>query len=217
MMTAPRIEGLYAVTPETGDTEDLARKVEAAIKGGARCVQYRNKGAADALRLRQLQRLAPICRRAGALLIVNDSVELARDVEADGVHLGRDDGDVATARRVLGSRACIGVSCYDELQRAREAAANGADYVAFGSFFPSATKPGAVRADLDLLRRARQALDLPIVAIGGIDAGNAGRLIEAGADAVAVVSALFDAADVEAAARRFAELFPRIPQMAMQR
>ena len=217
MTTAPRIEGLYAVTPETADIEDLARKVDAAIGGGARTVQYRNKNAPDALRLRQLQRLAPICRRSGALLIVNDSVELAREVQADGVHLGKDDGDVATARRVLGARACIGVSCYNELQRARDAAANGADYVAFGSFFPSATKPGAVRADLDLLRRARQALDLPIVAIGGIDAGNAGHLVEAGADAVAVVSALFDAADVGAAARRLAELFPRIPRLATQR
>jgi thiamine-phosphate pyrophosphorylase len=214
---ARAIEGLYAVTPETADTELLARMVEAAARGGAVLVQYRNKSGTDAARMEQLRRLAPVCRRHGARLIVNDSVELAREARADGVHLGRDDGDIATARRLLGPQAMIGVSCYDELPRAREAAAAGADYVAFGSFFPSSTKPGAVRASLDLLRQARRELDVPIVAIGGIDASNAALLIDAGADALAVVSALFDAADIEAGARRIARLFPATRKAAAQR
>jgi thiamine-phosphate pyrophosphorylase len=201
------ISGLYAVTPGREDTDALARDVQAALRGGARAVQYRNKGADPVLRVLQASRLAAICRRAGALLIVNDSVDLARESGADGVHLGRDDGDVASARRALGPGKCIGVSCYDDLRRARQAAQEGADYVAFGSFFPSTTKPGAVRAPLRLLRDASAGLDVPVVAIGGIEAANAGTLIEAGADAIAVISALFDAPDVERAARRLSSLF----------
>jgi thiamine-phosphate pyrophosphorylase len=123
------------------------------------------------------------------------------------VHLGRDDGTVADARARLGHGKLIGVSCYDDLGRARDAVSAGADYLAFGSFFPSATKPGTVRATPDVLRAARTAWALPIVAIGGIDARNAAALIEAGADAVAVVSAVFDAPDVRAAARGIAGLF----------
>ena len=211
------IEGLYAVTPEEPDTAALARRVEAAVRGGASLVQYRNKGGGDALRSEQARRIAPICRRYGARLIVNDSVALAREAQADGVHLGRDDGAVADARRLLGPSALIGVSCYDDLQRARDAARMGADYVAFGSFFASSTKPGAVRAGFDLLRQARRELDLPIVAIGGIDATNAASLVEAGADALAVVSALFDAADVEAEARRLVRIFPETRKTATQR
>jgi thiamine-phosphate pyrophosphorylase len=211
------VEGLYAVTPETADTDGLVRKVEAALRGGARLVQYRSKTASLPARAEQLRQLAPVCRRYGARLIVNDSAELAREVRADGVHLGKDDGDVGTARRLLGAGVLIGVSCYDRLERARDAARAGADYVAFGSFFASSTKPGAVRASVELLRQARDELDVPIVAIGGIDAANAACLIEAGADALAVVSALFDAADVEAAARQFTRLFPEARQRAAQR
>jgi thiamine-phosphate pyrophosphorylase len=214
---AHAIEGLYAVTPDMADTDMLAHKVESAVRGGAAAVQYRNKSGTDAGRLEQLRRLAPVCRRHGAMLIVNDSVALARDAAADGVHLGRDDGDVGAARRMLGPAAVIGVSCYDDLQRARDARAAGADYVAFGSFFPSPTKPGAVRASLGLLRQARRELDLPIVAIGGIGVQNAAGLIDAGADALAVVSALFDAADVESQARRISRLFPALRTLAAQR
>lgn len=201
------ISGLYAVTPDRSDTDALARDVEAALRGGARAIQYRNKAAGPELQARQASRLAGICRRMGARLIVNDNVELARDSGADGVHLGRDDGDVASARRILGNGRWIGVSCYDDMRRASNAVREGADYVAFGSFFPSSTKPGAVRAPLGLLRTARAGLAVPVVAIGGIDAGNAGALIEAGADAVAVISAVFDARDVEAAARQLSALF----------
>lgn len=205
---AAKVNGLYAVTPELTDTDLLSRKVEAAVRGGARFVQYRSKMASRSLRIGQLERLIPICRRGGAGLIVNDDAEMANEVGADGVHLGVDDAAVAAARRILGAGKWIGISCYNELQLARDAAEAGADYVAFGSFFPSTTKPGAARATLELLSQARQEIALPIVAIGGIDAGNAGPLIRAGADAVAVVSALFDAADVEAEARRLCALFP---------
>ena len=204
---AAKVSGLYAVTPEMTDADLLSRKVEAAVRGGARIVQFRNKAGSRSLRLRQLERLVPICRRGGADLIVNDDAALAAEAGADGVHLGRDDGPVSAARRILGPHRWIGVSCYNDLQGARDAMESGADYVAFGSFFPSSTKPGAVNATLGLLREARKEIALPIVAIGGINAGNAGRLIQAGADAVAVVSALFDAADIEAEARLLSGLF----------
>lgn len=204
---AAKVSGLYAVTPELADSDLLSRKVEAAIRGGARIVQYRNKAASQPLRLRQIERLVPICRLGGARLIVNDSAETAREVGADGVHLGKNDGAVCAARQILGPGKWIGVSCYNDLQRARHAVEAGADYVAFGSFFPSSTKPGAVHATLELLRQARKEIVLPIVAIGGINVGNAGLLIRAGADAVAVISALFDVADIEGEARRLCALF----------
>jgi len=200
------ISGLYAVTPGLADPELLAGKVDAALRGGARVVQYRNKDAGEQLRQEQAVRIARLCRDAGACFIVNDNIELARKVAADGVHLGKDDEGVGAARALLGPGKLIGVSCYNELWRARDAVAQGADYIAFGSFFPSPTKPGAVTAARDLLRAAKE-FSVPIVAIGGITPDNAAGLIEAGADAVAVLSAVFDAPDVERAARRIAGLF----------
>jgi thiamine-phosphate pyrophosphorylase len=185
----------------------LIGKVDAALRGGASVIQYRSKSIADSLRRSQADEIANLCRRRNALFIVNDSVGLAREVNADGVHLGRDDGGVLAARKMLGSGKLIGVSCYNEIARAREAVSQGADYVAFGSFFSSSTKPQALRAGTELLRVAASEIALPLVAIGGITEDNAGGLIAAGADAVAVVSALFDAVDVEAQARRFARLF----------
>lgn len=202
-----RVNGLYAVTPESADSIALIGKVDAALRGGAHVVQYRSKSAEGSLRHAQATHIARLCRSHNALFIVNDSVELARAVGADGVHLGKDDGDVVAARAVLGHGKLIGVSCYDDIVRARAAQLQGADYVAFGSFFPSATKPMARRADLDLLRIAASEISLPVVAIGGISEDNAAALIAAGADAIAVVSTLFDAPDVEAQARRFARLF----------
>ena len=202
-----RVNGLYAVTPESGDSVALIGKVDAALRGGAHVVQYRSKSADASLRHAQAAQIARLCRSHSALFIVNDSVELARAVDADGVHLGEDDGDVAAARFVLGHGKLIGVSCYDDIVRARTAQLQCADYVAFGSFFPSATKPMARRAAVDLLRVAASEILLPVVAIGGINEDNAAGLIAAGADAIAVVSTLFDAPDVEAQARRFARLF----------
>ncbi len=201
------LAGLYAVTPDLADTASLLASTRAALAGGARLVQFRNKSAAAGLRREQAVRLLELCRNHGAALIVNDHVELACEIDADGVHVGADDVAVAAARARLGSAKIIGASCYNDLQIARAAAAQSADYVAFGSFFASAVKPGAVRAPLSILAAARQQLGLPVVAIGGITLDNAGDLIRAGADSVAVISALFDAPDVEIAARSFCRLF----------
>ncbi len=205
----PAIRGLYAITPDEADTEVLLHKVRLALQGGARILQYRNKSADSALRLAQAQALRALTRGYGALLIVNDDPQLARTVDADGVHLGRGDLPLARARELLGTAKIIGVSCYNQLPLARAARAGGADYVAFGAFFSSSVKPEAVAADLGLLRAARAEMDAPIVAIGGITAQNGAVLVNAGADAVAVISALFDAPDIPAATRDFAKLFNR--------
>jgi thiamine-phosphate pyrophosphorylase len=202
-----RIKGLYAITPDEADTAELLRKVRSSLSGGARTVQYRNKVAGAALRLEQALALRELTREFDALLIVNDDVALAQQAEADGVHLGGEDGSVAEARALLGGGKLIGVSCYNRLALAREAAQRGADYVAFGSFFASTVKPQAVAATTELLRQARRELALPIVAIGGITAQNGAQLLEAGANALAVISAVFSAPDVEGAAREFSNLF----------
>jgi thiamine-phosphate pyrophosphorylase len=195
-----RLRGLYAITPP-----DLSR-VEEALASGALCaLQYRAKDAPAASRRRSAQRLLERCRAHGVPFIVNDDVELALAVQADGVHLGRDDGDVAAARARLPGRL-LGVSCYDRLELAERAVAAGADYVAFGSVFASPTKPGAVRAPLALFARAR-VLGVPLVAIGGITLQNAPQVIAAGADCLAVISDLFGAPDVGARARHYGRLF----------
>jgi thiamine-phosphate pyrophosphorylase len=201
------ISGLYALTPDTSDTKELAARVDAAIAGGANAVQYRNKSASPALKLEQAQALRRICRDHATLFIVNDDVDLALAVQAEGVHLGKDDASVAAARSRLGRSAVVGVSCYDDLKRAEAAVGAGADYIAFGSFFSSAIKPAAARAHTSLLTAAKSRWTLPVVAIGGITAANAASLIDAGADAVAVISAVFEARDVESAAKAIARLF----------
>jgi thiamine-phosphate pyrophosphorylase len=201
------ISGLYAVTPDVADTTRLVAMAQAALAGGAQLLQYRNKPAAPALRLAQARALLALCRKFRVPLIVNDNPDLALAVDADGVHLGADDGSLAAARAQLGPARLLGASCYDRLELALEAERLGADYVAFGSFYPSRVKPGAVRAPRALLREARRRLSIPVVAIGGITHENAPQLIAAGAHCVAVLSALFDADDVELAARRFNALF----------
>lgn len=203
--------GLYAITPDGLPTPDLVRRVGAALAGGARTVQYRNKSADPSTALEQARALLALTRATGAAFIVNDSVELALAVDADGVHLGATDGDLRAARAAIGGARLLGASCYDRLDTAREALAAGADHVAFGAAYVSSTKPGALRASLDLYRSARAALDCPIVAIGGITAANAAPLVEAGVDALAVITALFESAEpaaIEAAARSIARLYP---------
>lgn len=202
-----RLKGLYAITP---DTEDCARLLSLAQAAAPHIdiLQYRNKSPNAALRLEQARALAELCRRHGVVFIVNDDVELAASVGADGVHLGRDDAALSAARRRLGAGALIGASCYDSLERARRAVAAGASYVAFGAVFPSGTKPDATRAGLRLFAEAR-GLGAPLVAIGGIDAGNAGQVLAAGADAIAVISGVFGAADPAGAALELAEMCRR--------
>jgi thiamine-phosphate pyrophosphorylase len=204
-----RVRRLYAVTPEESETGVLGRKVREALLGGARMVQYRNKTGTSALRREQCLTVLALCRAAGAPLIVNDDLDLALAVGADGVHLGRDDVPIGIARAKLGDSMLLGTSCYDRLELALAARDAGADYVAFGSAFPSTTKPDAPRASFALYREAKSRLECPIVAIGGITLENAQTLIAAGVDAVAVITALFEAPDIAAAARGFDRLFDK--------
>jgi thiamine-phosphate pyrophosphorylase len=204
--------GLYALTPETADTERLLMQVEAALLGGAAAVQYRDKSGDVARRHEQASELVALCRRYRVPLIVNDDLRLADLADADGVHLGRDDGSVREARIILGKHKLIGASCYQSLELAQTAQAAGADYVAFGSFFASPTKPAAPRASLDLLREAAPLIHVPLVAIGGITLANAPQLLDAGADSLAMLSALFDAADIRTAAHDLNQLFEAEPE-----
>jgi thiamine-phosphate pyrophosphorylase len=201
------IAGLYAITPDIADTDQLLLRVRAALGGGVRVLQYRNKSATPALRHTQARALQQLCVEFGVPLIINDHLDLALAVDAAGLHLGGDDGDIAAARARLGPDKLLGASCYDRMDLARDAAAAGADHIAFGSFFASSIKPDAVRPPLELISRAKKEIRLPVVAIGGITPHNAPQLITAGVDAVAVISAVFTAPDVAAAARTFQNLF----------
>ena len=209
------LRGLYAITPDEADSSRLEERVRALLAAAAAscaALQYRNKTASPALRREQARRLALLARANGVPFIVNDDIELAEAVDADGLHLGRDDGEIGVARRALPGKL-LGVSCYDSIGAARTAVAAGADYVAFGSVFPSGTKPGAVRAPLSLFREA-SGLGIPLVAIGGITLENAASVLRAGADSLAVISALFDAPDIGARAREFSRLFSDEPRAA---
>lgn len=201
------IRGLYAVTPDEADTGVLLDKAACALRGGAAVLQYRNKTADAALKRQQAAALAALCRAQQAIFIINDDVALALAVDADGVHLGGEDGDLAEARQHIGPNKLLGASCYNRMELAIAAKAAGADHVAFGAAFVSPTKPGAVNAPLGLYRRAAAEIGLPVVAIGGITLDNAGILIGVGVDAVAVITDLFGATDVEQRAAAFASLF----------
>jgi thiamine-phosphate pyrophosphorylase len=217
-MSTHTLSGLYAITDARLQRPDqLTERVRQAIDGGARLVQYRDKSADTAFRLAQANALADLCRKRGVALIINDDVELAAECGARGVHLGQYDADPQTARRLLGDSAIIGVSCYKHLPLALQAANQGADYIAFGRFFASRTKPKAVQASLNLIRVARQQLALPVAAIGGITPHNAAPLLDAGAAMLAVVHGVFGAADVRQAAAAYAALFQQQPGEHLQR
>lgn len=201
------IRGLYAITPDTDNSEQLIEQVSAALDGGARILQYRNKGSDAVRRLWQANILKSLAQSRGALFIVNDDVALAEAIRADGVHLGRDDDAIAAARARLGDGAIIGASCYNSLDLARSAVAAGASYVAFGAVFASGTKPGAVHAPLSLFADAA-GLGVSRVAIGGITADNAGQVVAAGADAIAVIGGLFDGDGIAERAATLAALYP---------
>ena len=203
------LTGLYAITPDLGDSAELLRKVEAALEGGARALQYRNKVANPALRLEQARGLAQLCRAYHVPLIINDHLDLALEVDAEGLHIGAEDGSIAEARRQLGPDRILGVTCYRKIENALEAARLNASYVAFGGFFPSSVKGGSGGAPMSILAEAKRRTGLPVVAIGGITVENTPQLIAAGADSVAVITAVFGAADVRAAARQFNAIFSR--------
>lgn len=209
-MATSRIKGLYAITPDHEDTATLQALVEAALVGGASLIQYRNKTASSQLRKAQALNLLNLCRSYQVPLIINDHFDLCMEIDADGLHVGSDDytaGELARLKGALGDRKILGVSCYNRLLLAQQAAAQGADYVAFGSCFDSGIKPAAVRAPLGLFSQAQETLDIPAVAIGGITLANAPQAIGAGADAIAVINALFSANDITGTARQFSKQF----------
>lgn len=210
-MNPCRLAGLYAITPGGLGTADLMVRVEGALRGGTRILQYRDK-TNDAAQQKEIAgNLRSLCRRFGALLIINDNLPLALAVDADGVHLGGDDGDLASARLALGPNRILGASCYADFERARTAVKHGADYVAFGAMFASPTKPHAARADLSLLGRCRDELQTPACAIGGITRNNAAPVVVAGADMLAVITDLFEAPNVEERARAYQPFFQGEP------
>ncbi|MGQ0442107.1 MAG: thiamine phosphate synthase [Methylophilaceae bacterium] len=185
------ISGLYAITPDEADTQILCAIVEAALLGHASLVQYRNKTADQNLRLQQATALLALCRSYGVPLIINDHLDLCAQIDADGLHLGATDCDLGATRRLLGADKIIGASCYNRLDLALNATAQGASYVAFGACFLSASKPNAVSAPLDLFTQAKKQITTPLVGIGGITLNNASQVIDAGADAIAVIDGLF--------------------------
>ncbi len=203
------LQGLYVITDaKLMPEEDFFQMAEEALKGGARIVQFRDKRIPDQEMVKKSGKLRQLCERYGALYIVNDHVELAAESGAHGVHVGEDDIDLSSARKII-KGGIIGVSCYNKIEAAEEAVARGADYVAFGSFFPSPTKPEARRAGRELLLRARDVLDVPICAIGGINAANAQEVIDAGADMTAVISDIWTAPDICERASEYVRLFGR--------
>ncbi len=189
---AHKIRGLYAVTPDEENTDVLLANVEAALRGGVNVLQYRNKRADHKLQTQQARAILSLCRQYQVPFIINDSIKLCLTLDADGVHLGGDDGNLIEARARLGANKILGASCYNRLELALAAEQAGADYAAFGACFVSATKPGAPVAPLQLFAQAKQAVGIPLVAIGGITLENAPQAIAAGADAIAVVGALFN-------------------------
>jgi thiamine-phosphate pyrophosphorylase len=201
------IRGLYAVTPDTLNTELLCQKVTAALQGGASLVQYRNKAADAGLRLQQATALLALCRSFNVPLIINDHLDLCATIDADGLHLGVTDCDLGAARRLLGEHKILGASCYNRLDLAIQAEAAGASYAAFGACYSSGTKPEAVNASLSLFAEAKQKINIPLVAIGGIALENAPQVIASGASAIAVVGALFEADDITSASQQLSRLF----------
>jgi thiamine-phosphate pyrophosphorylase len=208
-MSAPSLpRGLYAITDsQLIPSGELTQRVSLAIAGGAVMIQYRDKRPVTAAGIDEVISLTLLCRQHGVPLIINDDVELAAEVGAAGVHLGRDDASLQAARARLGTDAIIGVSCYNDLQRARQAVTAGADYVAFGRFYTSHSKPEAVPADPGLLTQATTELAIPVVAIGGITPANGRALVAAGASLLAAIHGVFGQPDIKAAAQRYAALF----------
>ena len=204
----PNLRGLYAITDSSLLSHNkLKDAVEQAILGGAQVIQYRDKQSAPQNRKQQALDLVTLCNAHQIQCIINDDIELAKAVNAHGIHIGKDDVTIKEARNLLGNDALIGVSCYNSLELAQAAEVGGADYVAFGSFYPSITKPQATSADIMLLQEAKNQIKIPVAAIGGITPENAATIIDAGADMLAVINAVFGQPNIRQASRKFADLF----------
>ena len=201
------IKGLYAITPDSADLNTLIQKTQLAIEGGAFMVQYRSKIHDRDVKMQQCAAILRLCREYDVPCIVNDDVEMCRILKADGVHLGENDDNIAEVRRILGEDSIIGSSCYDQLNRAKQAQKEGASYVAFGAVFPTPTKPHAPRATLELLREAKSEIQIPIVAIGGITMNNAHDVIETGIDAIAVITNLYESNSIKETAETLSQMF----------
>ena len=204
-----KLHGLYAVTPDGLTGPCLLTDVEAVLSGGCRILQFRDKTSAMPERVARARALRQLTRRFGARLLINDDIALCTLIDADGVHLGEEDGNLRMARAILGPERILGASCYADFAAAETAVAAGVDYVAFGAVYPSPTKPEAALAGLDLFSRARQTMSTPCCAIGGITLANAPALIAAGADLLAVISDLFSAPDIAARAAAYQRLFEK--------
>lgn len=202
-----KLRGLYAITPECADGKRLLADIEAALSGGCRIIQYRDKQSAMPEQVARARALRELTRRFGARLLINDDIALAHLIDADGVHLGKDDGSLAFARAILGPDKILGASCYADFAAAQAAEKAGVDYVAFGAVYSSPTKPDAATAPVDLFFRAKNALTVPTCAIGGITLENAAPLITAGADLLAVITDLFNAPDIALRAANYQRLF----------
>ncbi len=208
MTLLKKISGIYAITdPILISDKQLYDKVSLAIDGGISVLQYRNKFADEKLKKEQAYVLNKLCQQHQVTFIINDDVTLAKEVDADGVHIGAEDLAITHARAILGEYKIIGVSCYNQLDRAIQAQLSGADYIALGRFFPSNTKPQAIQADLSIIQHVKQHIQLPIVAIGGINSSNASLLINAGVDALAVIEGIFGQEDIKAASQQLSNLF----------
>jgi len=201
------IKGLYAITPDSADLNTLIQKTKSAIEGGAFMVQYRSKIQDRDVKMQQCAAILRLCREYEIPCIVNDDVEMCRVLEADGVHLGEKDDNIAEVRHILGEDAIIGSSCYDQLNRAKSAQKEGASYVAFGAMFPTSTKPNAPRATLALLKEAKREIQIPIVAIGGITVNNAHDVIKTGIDTIAVITSLYEAKSIKETAETLSKMF----------
>jgi thiamine-phosphate pyrophosphorylase len=203
-----QLKGLYAITDENLISEQYFNQaVESALKGGAKIIQYRDKSSDQQKRLIQATALRLLCKRYEALCIINDDIELAKAIDADGVHLGKDDNSISQARKTLGDGAIIGVSCYNDLTLAIDAEKNTADYVAFGAIFSSTTKPDAIVAGLDIISQAKRQLSIPVCTIGGITKDNLQLVVQHGADMSAVISSLFSSSDILQSANRLSKHF----------
>lgn len=201
------MKGLYLVTPDWDDTAKLLAATEAGLRGGASLVQYRHKTADAALRKEQASALRDLCKRYGKPFIINDHVDLCIELNADGIHVGGTDLDVAKVRAMVGPQCIVGASCYGSLDLARAAHEAGASYVAFGGFYPSRVKKYEVTTQPSIIAASKAAIALPVVVIGGMTQENSRPLIEQGADMVAVISSVFMSDDPEAVARNFSRLF----------